>query len=494
MNGIRELRPVRIERIRERLRDFELRTRPVHPESRAALDQRWRDLPDGVKTANQLLGRFAVGCEGTHGVFPKCNLTCSPCYHSSDANKVRVDGNHTLSRVTEQMEYFRKVRGPRAHAQLIGGEVSLLPAQDHAAALLAMRANGREPMSMTHGDFDYSYLLDLVLNENGNPRFHKLSFAAHFDSLMRGRRGAVRPKNEVELNPLREAFAAMFLRLKREHGINSYLAHNMTVTPSNVEQVKEVVQAVIEMPFSMMSFQPAAFVGDDRRWRENFEEVSIDAVWSHIEEGVGRKLPWQAMQFGDPRCNRSIVVVRVNGRIIPLLDPQDRKDLHARDLFLDHFGGMIFGGLPRHILAIEILRVVLKHPSDLVPFVGLVRRLIVRAGGIHRVMHALVKNNLDFKTFVVHNFMDAAEVGPAWDLMQKGIAADEPKLQEVQERLLACSYAMSHPDTGRLVPACVQHSVLDPGENIDLKRLLPLIDVIPKSTECPSKGIFLHSL
>lgn len=478
--------------IGEYLREFELKTRPIHPESRVALDKRWEDLPEGVKTANQLLGRFAVGCEGTHGVFPMCNLTCSPCYHSADANKVRIEGNHTLNSVTEQMKHLRKVRGPRAHAQLIGGEVSLLLPDDHAAALLAMRAYGREPMSMTHGDFDYSYLLDLALDQHGKPRFRKLSFAAHFDSLMRGRRGAVRPKSEAELNPFRERFADMFAQLKREHGIHSYLAHNMTVTPSNLEQVKDVARAIVGMPFKMLSFQPAAYVGDDRRWQENFEDVTIDAVWNHIEEGVGRELPWQATQFGDSRCNRSAVVLRVDGVITPLLDPADPNDLHARDIFLDNFGGMIFGGLPLHVLALKLLRAYLKHPGSVFPLMALVLRLISRSGGILRVIRAVVKNNFEFKTFVVHNFMDAAVVGPAWDLMEKGVTADEPKMRETQERLAACTYAMSHPETGRLVPACVQHSVLDPGENIELKRLLPIIDKIPKSFQCPipSQGIF----
>jgi|GEM_PF-5175191 len=32
---------------------------------------------------------------------------------------------------------------------------------------MTMRAHGREPMSMTHGDFDYQYLLDVVLDEAG---------------------------------------------------------------------------------------------------------------------------------------------------------------------------------------------------------------------------------------------------------------------------------------------------------------------------------------
>lgn len=82
------------------MKGLELETRPITAEVRAALDRRWAELPDHVKTANQLLGRCAVGCEGTHGVFPKCNLTCAPCYHAADANKVRIDGAHTVEQVT----------------------------------------------------------------------------------------------------------------------------------------------------------------------------------------------------------------------------------------------------------------------------------------------------------------------------------------------------------------------------------------------------------
>lgn len=462
-------------RIAQALSDFELATRPIHPETREALARRWAELPLHAQTDNQLLGRCAVGCEGTHGVFPKCNLTCSPCYHSADANKVRIDGDHTVTNVKRQMGYLRSIRGPRAHAQLIGGEVSLLPARDHAAALLAMRAAGREPMSMTHGDFDYDYLLDVVLDDDGRPRFKKVSFAAHFDSLMRGRRGAVRPHSEAELNPFREQFARMFVDLKRQHGVDRYLAHNMTVTPSNVDEVEQVTRDVLEMPYDMMSFQPAAFIGDDRRWREDFGEVTIDAVWERIEKGAGQKIPWQATQFGDPRCNRSTVGVRVDGVFAPLLDPEDPKDLAARDRFLAHFGGMIFGDVPAGILTLKVVRAVAAHPADIPPLVGLVRRVVRRAGGLRRVIRSARKQKVSFKTFVVHNFMDSAQVAPAWDMMQRGVVADDPLLLETQERLGSCMYAMAHPDDGRLVPACVQHGVLDAVENIELRRILPVV-------------------
>jgi len=415
-----------------------------------------------------------LGCEGTHGVFPRCNLTCTPCYHSKDANKVRVDGAHTLAQVEAQMRLLEERRGPRAHAQLIGGEVSLLDPDDHAAALLTMRAHGREPMSMTHGDFDWEYLRDLALDERGRPRFARLSFAAHFDSLMRGRRGVPRPRNEAELNPYRARFVEMFLRLRQEHGIRSYLAHNMTVTPANLPEVSGIVGAVSAMGFSMLSFQPAAHVGDERRWKDDYRTVGIDDVWAQLEAGLGQQVPWQAVQFGDPRCNRTAFGLRVRRRWVPLLDPESPPDLAARDLAFDHFGGVNFGGTPPTLLAVKLLRVLARHPGDAVVALGWARRLVKRAGGASTLARAWRGGEVSPMTYVVHSFMDAADVGPAWELMKADTVADSPSLRATQERLSACTYTMAHPETGELVPACVQHSVLDPGENAGLRKLLPL--------------------
>lgn len=459
------------------LERWELITRPIHPESLRAMQRRWAELPTEVQTDNQLLGRSAIGCEGTHGVFPKCNLTCSPCYHSADANKVSVDGNHTLEQVDRQMAFARAVRGPRAHAQLIGGEVSLLPAADHAAALAIMRRYGREPMSMTHGDFDYDYLLQVVLDENGRRRFDRVSFAAHFDSLMRGRRGAVRPHSEAELDPFRAQFAQIFTDLNREHGVRSYLAHNMTVTPSNLPEVADTVRAVLGMPFDMMSFQPAAYIGDDRRWKEDFSEVSIDAVWEQVEAGAGQSLPWRATQFGHPSCNRYTTGVLVEGRFTVALDPDDARDIAARDILLAHVGGMVFGGTAWPVLLAKIIRAAIRHPSDVGVAVGQLRRIVSRSGGLRLVIRAAVRRRLSVRTFVVHSFMDAAQVAPAWALLQDGVTSHDPRVRETQVRLQSCSYAMSHPDDGRLVPACVQHSILDPAETRQLRALLPLSPV-----------------
>ncbi|HEV7844854.1 MAG TPA: hypothetical protein VGO83_01240, partial [Thermoleophilaceae bacterium] len=251
------------------LRSLERLTRPKDPELEAALRRRWDELPEHVRVPGQALGRRTMGCEGTHGVFPRCDLACTPCYHSRDANRVRVDGAHTVASIDRQMAYLRRVRGPGQNAQLIGGEVTLLSPDDHAEALLVMRRHGRKPMSMSHGDFDYSYLRSMVLGADGTPRFRWVSFAGHFDSMMLGRRGLKRAASEVELNPFRERFCQMFERLERETGVRSYLAHNMTVTPGNVDEVASVVRSCRDMGFRMFSFQPAAFIGNASRWKHS---------------------------------------------------------------------------------------------------------------------------------------------------------------------------------------------------------------------------------
>jgi hypothetical protein len=81
-------------------------------------------------------------------------------------------------------------------------------------------------------------------------------------------------------------------------------------------------------------------------------------------------------------------------------------------------------------------------------------------------------------SFVVHAFMDANVVRPAWEAIERGEVATDPDVRAAQERLSSCSYAMAHPDEDRLVPACVQHAIVDPRENAKLVKLLPLREAL----------------
>jgi len=443
-------------------------SRPVHRDTAAALQRRWEELPDEARSPQQLLGRRTAGCEGTHGVFPRCNLACTPCYHAREAQNVRTDGPHTIAEVERQMAYLRTTRGTGQHAQLIGGEVTLLGPEDHARALEVMERHGRKPMSMTHGDFDYDYLHDLAIAPDGSRRFRRLRVAGHFDSLMLGRRGVPRPRSEAELDAHRRRFVAMFERLRAQHGVGFDLAHNMTVTPRNLGEVASVVRSCAGMRFGMMSFQPAAYVGNPRRWKEDFRAVTIDDVWAEIERGVGTRLPWAHLQMGDARCNRSAYGILAGGRWTPILDDRDERDLRVRDRFLDAFGGMDFERAPAALVA-AVARVVARQPAVVPAAAGWAARFVRRSGA-----RRLLTGRPRALTFVVHAFMDAEVVKPAWEGLQRGETAGDPRVRAAQERLQACSYAMAHPDEDRLVPACVQHSVLDPQENLVLRRVLPL--------------------
>jgi hypothetical protein len=154
---------------------------------------------------------------------------------------------------------------------------------------------------------------------------------------------------------------------------------------------------------------------------------------------------------------------------VPLLDDRVAADMEVRDHFFETFGGLDFVAPPA-ILAARLARAFAGNPAGLVHGARWLPRFVARAGGLRE----LRRNKPRAMTFVMHNFMDAADVKPAWELLQRGEMSDEPRIRATQERLQACSYAMAHPEDGRLVPACAQHSVLDPEENRRLARELPL--------------------
>jgi hypothetical protein len=243
----------------------------------------------------------------------------------------------------------------------------------------------------------------------------------------------------------------------------------MTVTPANVGQIAQVIRDCHGYGFGMFSFQPAAFVGDQRRWHEDYRDTTADDVWAGIEAGAGTRLPFRALLTGDERCNRTTYGVYVGDRYFPVLDDQVAADLHARDVFLRRLGGVSFSGTPLPLLTVKLARVLTRHPSAAVVLVGWAVRILHRIGA-----RRLFRHRIRPVTFVMHSFMDAADVKPAWEAIQRGHEATDPRIAATQQRLRACSYAMAHPETGELVPACVQHSVLDPGENAALRRLLPL--------------------
>lgn len=138
----------------------------------------------------------------------------------------------------------------------------------------------------------------------------------------------------------------------------------------------------------------------------------------------------------------------------PLADGDDPRDLAARDAFFRYFGQVNFTGSPVPVLVAKLVRVAARHPRVVPIAVAWASRAVRRAGGLR----AVARHRIRPMTFVMHSFMDAADVTPAWELTQRGRTSDDPRIRATQDRLAACHYAMAHPETGTLVPACVQHS------------------------------------
>ena len=174
--------------------------------ARAARRALGRSCPAAVQTDAQVLGRRFAGCEGTHGVFPRCNLACTPCYHAKEAQQVRTDGAHTVAEVERQMAYLEQVRGPAGHAQLIGGEVTLL-----SPGGSRRDPRGHAPPRPAPHEHEPRRLRLRLPRAAGRrrrrvaARFKRIAFAGHFDSLMLGRRGLPRPRVGGRAAPLSRA-------------------------------------------------------------------------------------------------------------------------------------------------------------------------------------------------------------------------------------------------------------------------------------------------
>jgi hypothetical protein len=260
----------------------------------------------------------------------------------------------------------------------------------------------------------------------------------------------------------------MFARLERAHGVTSYLAHNMTVTPRNLGQVADVVRDCWDMGFRMFSFQPAAHVGNENRWKDDYRDLAGDRVWAEVERGAGTRLPTGVFQNGDVRCNRTAHGARIGSRWVPFMDDQVPADIAARDLYYEAIGGMDFD-VPVPVLLAKIARATARRPRLAPAALAWGVRFLRRAR-----LRDLRRHGAQALTFVMHSFMHQDLVRPAWQGLRAGRMSDEPRIRATQERLLACSYAMAHPEEDLLVPACVQHSVYDPEQNFRLQKLLPL--------------------
>jgi len=267
------------------------------------LRERWAALPEALKHPAQLAGRSAVACGATHHVMERCDFACSCCYLGPEANKTEA---LPFEDVKAQLDELRAHLGPGGKAQITAGEVTLLPVDDLGRIVAYARAIGLDPMVMTHGQHfmdDPAYLERLVAVHG----LRKIS--VHIDSTQRGRRGVPKNAGEIELNRVREAFAALIRRTRERTGHHLVAASTITVTEDNVGELAEVSCWFLANAdaFRLLSFLPVAHVG---RTRDGGKSDGLDdRLWAGVEAAVGRPINRHPMHFGHSKCNSTVPLI-----------------------------------------------------------------------------------------------------------------------------------------------------------------------------------------
>ena len=185
--------------------------KPVSVEKQNLLQRRWLDLPDSLRTPNQVIGKHWVHCGYTLGP-AFCSFGCSHCYLPRGANRLPMV---TLGSMKAQIDAQRRLMGPGGNLQITGGDVveaywregrkeELIEVVRYAVE------NDLVPMLMTHGQvlLDHPDYLERLVLEGG---LRKIS--VHIDITMAGRPGfPLRTlARESDLYALRSLFVQLVL-------------------------------------------------------------------------------------------------------------------------------------------------------------------------------------------------------------------------------------------------------------------------------------------
>ena len=400
------------------------------------LKRRWAELPAPAKTATQLSGRGGIACGATHGLMERCNLACTSCYLSDVANKTRP---LPYEEVQAQLDHLREVLGYGAKVQITSGEVTLLPLEHLGRIIKYADDIGLDPMVMTNGVRflrEPEYLTALVRDYG----LRKVSI--HVDTTQRGRRGLTAETTERDLNALRDSYADLIRSVRAETGARLHAAQTMTVTPSNVTAVADVVKWALDNAdaFRILSLLPAATVG---RTEDDGLDIGLEELWDEICGAVGCPLNRHAMHFGHPECNITVPVLlfTVAGRHVPfeLVRTGSASDAHFFETALGTLSTRI--NLNRSP-ASNVMRAMpaLLSPRLLLRGLGYALRRTWSERKLWKDLAWGLVRRRDLRVrpflFVVHNFMSAEE-------LQTPLG---------KERLDACVFKL--PVDGELVSMC----------------------------------------
>ena len=343
-------------------------------------DMRERMQRSGQWHSHQIAGRrWGVACVSLE-ITQRCNLDCTLCYLSDSAEAVR---DFPLDEVFRRIDLIVDHYGPGTDVQVSGGEPTLRPRDELLAIVAHLSARGLRASLFTNGIKATRELLIELANAG-------LTDVAFHVDMTQQRAGYA---NEAELNVLRREY------IERARGLPISVFFNTTVHAGNFAEVPMLAGffAANADVVRFASFQLQADTGRGvLRARE--DTIDNDSIALRLQQGVGTALRFNVLLAGHHDCNRSAVMLVINGRTFDAFDDPAFIQRFMRETA----GFRIDRGTTQRSVRSLLMgvarrpRLALASAAWALRFAWKARRdLLAARGRIHKL------------TLFTHNFMDA---------------------------------------------------------------------------------------
>jgi len=326
--------------------------------------------------------RWPVACVSLE-ITQRCNLDCTLCYLSETAEAVH---DLPLEEVFRRIDAVVKHYGPGTDVQVSGGEPTLRRRDELIAIVRRIAERGLRASLFTNGiKATRDLLIDLAAAGLTDVAFH-------VDTTQQ----RPRYRSESELNALRREY------IERARGLPVSVFFNTTVHAGNFDDVP-LLAAFFKDNADVVRFASFQLQADTGRGVLGARDgsISADSIATRLQRGAGTTLRFDVLQAGHHDCNRSAVMLVING--------------HAYDAFDDR------GFIQRFMRETATLRIdrgtrVRALRSLLAAAFSRPRLALAALGwGSHFAWRArrdllAAHGRVDKLTFFTHNFMDACSL------------------------------------------------------------------------------------
>ncbi len=323
--------------------------------------------------------RWAIGCVALE-ITQRCNLDCTLCYLSENAEAVR---DMPLTELYRRIDTILDLYGPNTDIQITGGDPTLRRRDELVAIVRRIRDRAMRPSLFTNGIRATRELLTELAAVG------LVDVAFHVD-MTQQRRGY---RSEAELNSLRRDY------IERARGLNLAVIFNTTVSAGNLPQIPDVV-AFLAMHSDVVTFASFQVQAETGRGVETSrpKNLTADTVADAICRGIGTKLSFGFPAAGHARCNRHAMALVCNGRAYDFYDD--------RQFFLRVLGAtanLTFDRQNRRSALWTAICWTFRHPWVILPGMRWLGRKLWR---MRRDLVA-ARGRVTKLSLFIHSFMDA---------------------------------------------------------------------------------------